>query len=108
MASMMIHMNDAQQYVGAGASGAIFGVIGGLLYVVARNRGHLEDLSSRQLVVTILFSLYFGYTSTGVDNVAHVSGLIIGILLGFFFIGNREVGKKSLIQGMKIKEVQKK
>ena len=59
-ASMMIHMNDAQQYVGAGASGAIFGVIGGLLYVVARNRGHLEDLSSRQLVVTILFSLYFG------------------------------------------------
>lgn len=83
--SMIVHMGDAQQYVGAGASGAIFGVIGGLLYIVARNRGRLEDLSSRQLVVTILFSLYFGYTSTGVDNVAHISGLVIGIILGLIF-----------------------
>lgn len=96
-ASMMIHMHDAQQYVGAGASGAIFGVIGGLLYVVARNRGRLENLSSRQLVVTVLFSLYFGYTSTGVDNAAHVSGLIIGILLGLLFYRKRRIGKEKNI-----------
>lgn len=68
--------------VSAGASGAIFGVIGGLLYAVMVNRGRLEDLSTRQLVVMIAFSLYFGFTSTGVDNMAHVSGLVLGILLG--------------------------
>lgn len=79
--SMMLSMNGPVQAVGAGASGAIFGVIGGLLYAVAVNRGRLEDLSTRQLVVVIIFSLYFGFTSTGVDNVAHVAGLVIGVVL---------------------------
>ena len=67
--------------VSAGASGAIFGVIGGLLYAVTINRGRLEDLSTRQLVVMIAFSLYFGFTSAGVNNAAHVAGLVIGIVM---------------------------
>ena len=79
--SMLVELNDPVPPVGAGASGAIFGVIGGLLYAVTVNRGRLEDLSTRQLVMIILFSLYFGFTSTGVDNVAHVAGLVIGIIL---------------------------
>lgn len=68
--------------VSAGASGAVFGVVGGLLYAVAVNRGRLEDLSTRQLAVMILISLYFGFTSTGVNNAAHVAGLMIGIIMG--------------------------
>lgn len=83
--SMMLSMGSSRQAVGAGASGAIFGVVGGLLYVVAVNRGRLEDLSTRQLVVMIVFSLYLGFTSSGVDNVAHVAGLVIGIVLGCVF-----------------------
>lgn len=79
--SLVIGLHDQVQAVGAGASGAIFGVIGGLLYAVGVNKGRLEDLSTRQLVTVILFSLYFGFTSTGVDNAAHVGGLVIGIVL---------------------------
>ena len=78
--SMMAHPTDTMT-VSAGASGAIFGVVGGLLYVVTANKGRLEDLSTRQLVIMIFFSLYLGYTSTGVDNTAHLSGLVIGIVL---------------------------
>ena len=78
--SMMAHSTDTMT-VSAGASGAIFGVVGGLLYVVTANKGCLEDLSTRQLVIMIFFSLYLGYTSTGVDNTAHLSGLVIGIVL---------------------------
>ena len=78
--SMMAHTADTMT-VSAGASGAIFGVVGGLLYVVTINKGRLEDLNTRQLVVMIFFSLYLGYTSTGVDNIAHLSGLVIGIIL---------------------------
>lgn len=78
--SMMAHSTDTMT-VSAGASGAIFGVVGGLLYVVTANKGRLEDLSTRQLVIMIFFSLYLGYTSTGVDNTAHFSGLVIGIVL---------------------------
>ncbi|WP_077612974.1 rhomboid family intramembrane serine protease [Clostridium sp. Marseille-P2415] len=80
--SMMVNLGEYRNVVSAGASGAIFGVIGGLLYAVAINRGQLEDLSTRQLVVIIACSLYFGFTSTGVDNTAHIAGLLIGIVMG--------------------------
>lgn len=79
--SMLFDMGQQTHAVSVGASGAIFGVIGGLLYAVLVNRGRLEDLSSSQLIIMIIFSLYFGFTSTGVDNVAHVAGLVIGIVL---------------------------
>ncbi|MDO4267124.1 MAG: rhomboid family intramembrane serine protease [Eubacteriales bacterium] len=79
--SLIAGMNAEMPVVSAGASGAIFGVIGGLLYAVLINRGRLEDLSSQQLIITIIFSLYFGFTSGGVDNAAHVGGLLIGIAL---------------------------
>ena len=79
--SMFLDMRQQNHAVSAGASGAIFGVIGGLLYAVLVNRGRLEDLSSSQLIIMIIFSLYFVFTSTGVDNEAHVAGLVIGIIL---------------------------
>lgn len=81
MVSMLINIEEAHNIVSAGASGAIFGVIGGLLFAVIVNRGRLEDLNARQLVIMIVCSLYFGFTSSGVDNIAHLSGLIIGFVL---------------------------
>ena len=80
--SMAVNLGEYRNVVSAGASGAIFGVIGGLLYAVIINRGRLEDLSTRQLGVMIVCSLYFGFTSTGVDNAAHIAGLLIGIVMG--------------------------
>lgn len=79
--SMLSELASSGYAVGAGASGSIFGVIGGLFYVVAINRGKLEDLNSMQLGIMIIISLYAGFTSRGVDNVAHVAGLVIGIIL---------------------------
>ena len=67
--------------VSAGASGAVFAVMGAMIYAVIRGRGHIEDLSARQVVIMAAFSLYFGFTSEGVDNAAHVGGLICGFLL---------------------------
>lgn len=68
--------------VSAGASGAIFAVIGALLYVVLINKGRLENVTARQLLVMIAFSLYYGFTSVNVDNMAHIGGLVSGIFLG--------------------------
>ena len=79
--SLALHMRQERSVVSAGASGAIFGVIGGLIYVAAANRGRLEDLTARQLTFLAALSLYFGFTSTGVDNAAHAGGLILGVLL---------------------------
>ena len=68
--------------VSAGASGAIFGVVGGLLTAVLKNKGRLEDLNIRQLAIMAALSLYLGFTERGVDNVAHIAGLAMGILFG--------------------------
>ena len=67
--------------VSAGASGAIFGIVGALLYVVIRNHGRLGEVSTRGLVLMAGLSLYYGFTAQGVDNAAHVGGLVSGFLL---------------------------
>lgn len=67
--------------VSAGASGAIFGIVGALLYVVIRNHGRLGEISTRGLVLMAGLSLYYGFTAQGVDNAAHVGGLVSGFLL---------------------------
>lgn len=73
-----------QVTVSAGASGAIFGVIGALTYIVAVNKGKLEDLNSFGLAFFVIISLYMGITSTGVDNAAHVGGFIAGLVFSKF------------------------
>ena len=80
--SFWLNLMREDYAVSAGASGAIFGVIGGLVYAVAVNRGRLEDLSTRQMMILAGFSLYHGFTSSGVNNTAHVAGLLLGILMG--------------------------
>lgn len=70
-----------ERAVSAGASGAIFGLMGALLYVVIVNRGRLGRLSGRGMLFMIALSLYYGLTSTGVDNWAHIGGLVCGFIL---------------------------
>ena len=86
--SMVVSIREYELAVSAGAWGAICGVVGGLLYVGIRNRGRLEDLSTRQLALFVACSLYFGFTSTGIDNAAHVGGLVLGFLLAAIFYRN--------------------
>lgn len=79
--SLLWNINNGENSVSAGASGAVFGIMGALLYVVAANRGKLGRLSGRGMLIMVGLSLYFGLTSTGVDNMAHIGGLITGFLL---------------------------
>ena len=79
----LYHGMSAETYaVSAGASGAIFGLMGALLYVVIANKGRLGRLSRRGILFMVALSLYFGLTSSGVDNWAHIGGLISGFILG--------------------------
>ena len=70
--------------VSAGASGAVCGVIGGLLWAVVRNRGRLEDLSARQMMIFAGLSFYYGLTAAGVDSKAHFGGLVTGFVMCMF------------------------
>lgn len=78
--SLILEVRKNDYAVSAGASGAVFAVMGAMIYVVVRNRGRIKDISMRQMLIMAAFSLYFGFTSTGVDNAAHVGGMLCGFL----------------------------
>lgn len=80
--SLAVQGSMGRANVAAGASGAIFGVVGGLAYVIAINHGQVDGLTNRQLGFIVLFTLYHGFTASGVDNAAHIGGLISGFILG--------------------------
>ena len=71
--------------VSAGASGAVFGIIGALLWAAVYNRGKVEGLTVKGLLVMIALCLYYGITTTGVDNRAHIGGAIGGFILCILF-----------------------
>lgn len=79
--SLIFHGAAQEHTVSAGASGAIFGLMGALLWVVIANHGRLGRLSGRGMLVMVALSLYFGLSSSGVDNYAHIGGLLSGFLL---------------------------
>ena len=64
----------------AGASGAIFGVEGALLFLVMIRREKLESMPVGRVAFAVAFSLYCGFTSAGVDNAAHVGGVLMGFI----------------------------
>ena len=74
--SLFMMVNTNALAVSAGASGAIFGVIGALLWVAIKNRGRFENLTTRGLIIMIALCLYFGFSTAGVDNWCHVGGII--------------------------------
>ena len=67
--------------VSAGASGAIFAVIGALLWLVIRNKGRLEDMTTLRMCVLIAYALYNGFTSENVDMAAHLFGFVGGFVI---------------------------
>lgn len=79
--SLEYHTFRYETAVSAGASGAIFGVIGGIAYIILINRGRVRNLSPRSMILFLLLSFYNGYADTNVDVAAHVGGFIAGILL---------------------------
>ena len=91
--SIVVHMEKGYAAVSAGASGAIFGVVGGLVYVVAANHGQLDGLTNRQLGFIIILSLYHGFTASGVDNWAHIGGLFSGFILSIFLYRRKHTAR---------------
>lgn len=70
----------------AGASGAIFGIIGMNLAYFLLHREAFGRFGRQQLMNTLLIigiNLVFGFTAPGIDNLAHLGGLVAGFALGY-------------------------
>lgn len=70
--------------VSAGASGAIFGIIGAELAYWVRNRKLFGAFGKQRLLnlaMLIGINLVFGFTIPGINNLAHLGGLVSGFLM---------------------------
>ena len=65
----------------AGASGAIFGLLGALLYFGYYYRPYLGATLTRSIIPVIAINLIIGFLDSGIDNSAHIGGLVGGLLV---------------------------
>ncbi len=70
--------------VSAGASGAIFGLFGALIYFGYHYRVYLGSVIRSQIIPLVLLNLGLGFMLPRIDNAAHIGGLVGGILLSAF------------------------
>ncbi|MDQ0213870.1 rhomboid protease GluP [Oikeobacillus pervagus] len=64
----------------AGASGAIFGCFGALLYFGVMYPKLFFRTMGMNIIAVIVINLIFGFTVPGIDNAGHIGGLIGGFL----------------------------
>ena len=64
-----------------GASGAIFGLMGALVYFGYHYRVYLGTVIKSQIIPLIVLNLLLGFYMPGIDNFAHIGGLIGGTLM---------------------------
>lgn len=69
------------QIVSIGASGAIFGLMGATLYFGYNYRVYFGNTIIKQIVPIIIINLLIGFSSAGIDNFAHIGGLVGGLLI---------------------------
>jgi len=71
---------------GAGASGAIFGLVGALISALYLGRLPFPKVAMqrmlRSLLIVVAVNLYLGAQVGVIDNSAHIGGLVMGLALG--------------------------
>lgn len=82
--ALSLHFS-AQMSVSVGASGAVFGIAGAYLMSIMQHRRKLPRSFTRHSLFSlgffIVYSLFQGYFDEGIDNAAHIGGLVAGSLL---------------------------
>jgi rhomboid protease GluP len=67
-----------------GASGAIFGLLGGVLgYSLRRGTFSWQNPLIRQLLILLALNLYLGFSIANISNTAHIGGLLGGVAFGW-------------------------
>ena len=72
VSASLLSLMFSSNVISAGASGAIFGLMGALLYFGYHYRIYLGNVIKSQIIPIIVINLLFGFLVSGVDNAAHI------------------------------------
>jgi len=76
--SYMFNPNPA-----AGASGAIFGLLGSILFLRTNQKELFRMMFGPGLILIVVLNLMYGIFQPGIDNWGHIGGLVGGYALAF-------------------------
>lgn len=100
MGSLFTIALSGDNVVAAGASGAIFGLFGSLLYFGYNYRGYMGNALISQIVPVVALNLLIGFSNPNIGNAAHIGGLIGGYLISMVLGANIDEDKKNRINGI--------
>lgn len=69
--------------ISAGASGAIYGLLGAVLALTQQTNRRVDNLSFYIVLALMVSGLMFGFVTPGIDMFAHIGGLLAGYGIGF-------------------------
>ncbi len=86
--------------VSIGASGAIFGLFGSMLYFGYKYRATLDGFVRSGIIPVLFINLILGFIVPNIDVYGHIGGLIGGLLLSYIVGVYRKCKKKNTINGL--------
>ena len=75
----IILMND--NTISAGASGAVFGLMGAILYFSLNQRTYMAEALKKEILPVIIINIMLGFMISSINMYAHIGGLIGGMLI---------------------------
>ncbi|MDD4644167.1 MAG: rhomboid family intramembrane serine protease, partial [Bacilli bacterium] len=83
-----------------GASGAIFGLFGSLLYFGYHYRVYLGNTLRSRIIPVILLNLFISFIIPGIDQFAHIGGLFGGVVMSMAVGLKYKTSKTDQINGI--------
>ncbi len=85
--------------ISAGASGAIFGLMGSILYFALNQRTYMAEALRKQILPVIIVNLMLGFVISGINMYAHLGGLIGGMIISIALGVKYKTSKSEKING---------
>ncbi|WNR44128.1 rhomboid family intramembrane serine protease [Paenibacillus roseipurpureus] len=77
--------------ISAGASGAIFGLMGALLYLTWKEPDTWGETMGFSIWTGLIMNIILGFAIPAIDNYAHFGGLISGFIIAFLLFGGKSI-----------------
>lgn len=85
LSSMFIELRTGENLYSVGASGAVYGVCGIMLGAAVLRDCKDLYIDPVRVVLILGYSIYNGFRSPGINNIAHIGGLVFGFVLYLIF-----------------------
>lgn len=80
-------LQNSYSNITIGASGAIFGVLGCLLFIAINRKDLILESDLQSIYMLVGIQVVFTFINSGVSITGHISGIIFGFLISFIIIG---------------------